>query len=87
MRKAIYVDGFNLEYIVAKDSDIVAGSIECEDIVHKRSTRSSDETLAAGNGLLDRRRFLVRLLQLRERWELRRCPHLQALKSFLSSPG
>jgi hypothetical protein len=27
--------------------------------MHKRSTRSSDETLAAGNGLLDRRRFLA----------------------------
>src|ERR1700736_5298873 len=30
-----------------------------EDIMHKRSTGSSDETLAAGNGLLDRRRFLA----------------------------
>jgi sulfane dehydrogenase subunit SoxC len=30
-----------------------------EDIMHKRRTGSSDETLAAGNGLLDRRRFLA----------------------------
>src|SRR3954452_3555870 len=32
---------------------------DARDIMHKRRTRSSDETLAAGNGLLDRRRFLA----------------------------